>query len=65
VVIYFRAHLDSDTVLSTSPYAPRTSWGWNARALSKLVAVEPGQEIPIVSELRTIAGTQNLRVDLA
>jgi SAM-dependent methyltransferase len=65
VVIYFRAHLDDDTVLSTSPYAPRTSWGWNARALSKLVTVEPGQEIPIVSELRTIAGTQNLRVDLA
>ncbi len=65
VVIFFRAHLDEETVLSTSPYAPRTSWGWNARALSKLVRVERDQEIPIVSELRTIAGTQNLRVDLS
>ena len=65
VVVYFRAHLDEETFLSTSPWAPRTSWGWNARALSRLVAVEPGQEIPIVSELRTIAGSQNLHVDLA
>jgi predicted RNA methylase len=64
VVVYFRAHLDDDTFLSTSPYAPRTSWGWDARALGRLVAVEPGQEIPIVSELRTIAGVQKLRVDL-
>ncbi len=65
VLVYFRAHLDDETVLSTSPYAPRTSWARNARALSKLVAVEPGQEIPIVSELRTAAGSQNLFVDLA
>jgi SAM-dependent methyltransferase len=64
VVIYFRARLDDDTFLGNSPYAPRTSWGWNARALNKIVAVEPGQEIPLVSELRTIAGAQNLHVDL-
>jgi SAM-dependent methyltransferase len=64
VLVYFRAHLDGDTRLTTSPYAPKTSWAWNARALSKLVAVEPGQEIPIVSELRTTAGSQNLHVDL-
>lgn len=64
VLIYFRAHLDDDTVLSTSVYAPRTHWGWDARALSRLVAVEPGQEIPIVSELRTTVGSQNLHVDL-
>ncbi|HXA18367.1 MAG TPA: 50S ribosomal protein L11 methyltransferase [Thermoanaerobaculia bacterium] len=65
VVVYFRAHLDDDTFLSTSPYALRTSWGWNARALSKIVAVEPGQEIPLVSELRTTAGAQSLHIDLA
>src|SRR6185295_18113432 len=50
VAIYFRAHLDDDTVLGTSPYAPRTSWGWNARALSRLVVVEQGQELPLISE---------------
>jgi SAM-dependent methyltransferase len=65
VVVYFRAHLDEDTVLGTSPWGPRTHWGWDARALSRLVAVEPGQEIPLVSELRMMAGSQNLHVDLA
>jgi len=64
VVVYFRAHLDDDTVLSTSLHAPRTSWRWDARALSRLVAVEPGQEIGLASELRTTAGAQNLHVDL-
>jgi SAM-dependent methyltransferase len=65
VVVYFRAYLDEDTFLSTSPYALRTSWGWNTSALSKLVEVKPGQEIPLVSELRTTAGAQHLYVDLA
>jgi len=65
VVVYFRAHLDDETFLSTSPYAPRTTWGWNVRPLERLVAVEPGQEVPIVSELRTFAGVQSLRVGLA
>ncbi len=64
VVIYFRAHLDDDTFLSTSPYAPRTSWGWNAQPLERLVAVERGQEVPIVSEMRTFAGVQALHVGL-
>lgn len=65
VVVYFRAHLDEDTFLSNAPWAQRTSWGWNARGLERLVKVAPGQEIPIVSELRTIAGSQNLHVALA
>jgi SAM-dependent methyltransferase len=65
VLVYFRAHLDDDTILATSPWAPKTSWAWNARALNRLVAVEPGQEIPIVSELRTTIGAQSLHVDLA
>jgi SAM-dependent methyltransferase len=65
VVIYFRAHLDDDTVLGNSPRAPRTSWAWNGRALSRLVPVTPGQEIALVSELRSGIGTHSLRVDLA
>ena len=65
VLVYFRAQLDDDTVLGTSPYAPRTHWGWDARPLSRRVAVEPGQEVPLVSELQTTVAGQNLRVDLA
>jgi Ribosomal protein L11 methyltransferase (PrmA) len=65
VVVYFRAHLDDDTVLGNSPRAPRTHWAWDGRALSRLVPVTPGQEIALVSELRTGLGAQSLRVDLA
>jgi predicted RNA methylase len=65
VLVYFRAHLDDDTILGNSPRAPRTSWAWDARALSRLVPVEPGQEIALVSELQTSVGAQSLRLDLA
>lgn len=65
VLVYFRAHLDEETVLSTSPYAPRTSWEWDARPLERLVAVAPGQEIPITAELRTVLGIESLHVALA
>ncbi len=65
VVVYFRAHLDDDTVLGTSPRGPRTSWAWDGRPLSRLVPVEPGQEIALVSELRMSVGAQNLQLDLA
>lgn len=64
VVVYFRATLDDETILTNSPHAARTHWGWNARPLDRLVAVEPGQEIPIVSELRAGAGGQRLFVGL-
>jgi precorrin-6B methylase 2 len=65
VLVYFRAHLDEETILSNSPYAPRTSWDRNARALDRIVTVNPGQEIPIITERRTVAGTDTLYVGLA
>lgn len=65
LLVYFRAHLDEETVLSTSPYAARTGWAWNGRPLDRIVAVEPGQEIPIVTELRTHLGRDYLDVALA
>ena len=65
VLVYFRSHLDEETVLSNSPYAPRTSWDRNARALDRLVTVNPGQEIPIITERRTVAGADTLYVGLA
>lgn len=64
VLIYFRAHLDEETFLGTSPFAPRTCWVWNARPLDRLLAVSPGQEVPIVTELRTWLGVEHLRVAL-
>lgn len=65
VLVYFRAHLDDETILENSPWAPRTHWAWDGRALSRLVPVRPGQEIALVSELRTGVRAQSLRVDLA
>ncbi|HVG22823.1 MAG TPA: 50S ribosomal protein L11 methyltransferase [Thermoanaerobaculia bacterium] len=65
LLLYFRAHLDEETFLSTAPYAPRTSWAWDARPLDRLVTVEPGQDIPIVTELRTVLGMERLWVALA
>jgi ribosomal protein L11 methylase PrmA len=65
LLVYFRAHLDEDTILSTAPTAPRTSWAWDARPLDRLVVVEPGQNIPILTELRTVLGLERLRVALA
>jgi predicted RNA methylase len=64
LLVYFRAHLDEETILSTAPGAPRTSWGWDARPLDRLVAVEPGQEVPIVAELRTVLGLERIHVSL-
>lgn len=65
VLVYFRAQLDEETFLSTSPSAPRTCWAWNARALDRLLPVTPGEEVPIVTELRTVLGVEQLRVALA
>jgi protein arginine N-methyltransferase 1 len=64
VLVYFRAHLDDDVVLSTSPYAPPHSWRWSARPLDRLIAVEPGQEVPIRIEPRTVRGIEGVHVTL-
>ena len=65
VVLFFRAHLDEQTQLTTSPYAPQTHWGWDVRAFSKQIPVAAGDEVALVVELRAQAGTQGLVVRLA
>ena len=65
VLLYFRARLDEETVLSTAPDRPRTSWRWDARPLERLLAVEPGEEVPLKVELRTVRGLEVVEVALA
>lgn len=65
LVLYFRAHLDERTCLTTSPFAPKTHWGWMVRDLSRTIAVRPGDRVPIDAQVETIMGRQMLRVDLA
>ena len=65
VVLYFRAHLDETLTVTNSPFAPLTSWGWNAQPLARSVAVAAGDEVRLSVALRTAFGRQGLRVELA
>ncbi len=65
ITLYFRAHLDDATVITTSPFAPLTAWGRKVRTLSRRLAVEAGDEVPLDLELVFRHGWQRLLVDLA
>ncbi len=65
VVLFFRAHLDEQIQLTTSPHAPVTHWGWDVRTFSTPVPVSPGDEVALAVELRAPAGTHGLGVRLA
>lgn len=64
VAVYFRAHLDEDIQLATSPFAPITNWGRPVRMLSRRLPVAPGDEVALKVGLRTRRGRQHLDVDL-
>jgi protein arginine N-methyltransferase 1 len=65
LAIYFRAHLDEETQLTNSPFAPPTSWGSPVRPLSSRVQVAAGDEVSLRVQLRGRNGRQYLDVDLA
>jgi protein arginine N-methyltransferase 1 len=64
-VLFFRAHLDEQIQLTTSPLAPSTCWGWDVRLFSRRVAVAPGNEMALAIELQHRSGVQSLILDLA
>ncbi len=64
VLMFFRAHLDDRLQLSTSPYAPRTHWGWAVRDLPRAFHVKAGDEVQLGASLLTVAGRQRLKVEL-
>ncbi|MEA2604577.1 MAG: hypothetical protein QOF89_5569 [Acidobacteriota bacterium] len=63
-VVFFRAHLDEQIQLTTSPLAPVTSWGWSLRNFSKSLHVSPGDEVTLSLELGHRGGMQGMRFDL-
>jgi protein arginine N-methyltransferase 1 len=63
-VVFFRAHLDEQTQLTTSPLAPPTCWGWSLRHFSKRVQVSPGGEVTLTVEIGHRGGVQGLKLDL-
>lgn len=65
VVLYFRAHLDERICLSTSPFAPKTHWGWFVRDLSHSIPVRVGERVALKARVDTVLGQQQLRVELA
>lgn len=65
LAIYFRAHLDEDIQLATSPFAPLTSWGRFLRPLSGRLTVAAGDEVRLRVELKSRRGRQRLDIDLA
>ena len=65
VVIFFRACLDEQISLTSSPFSPKTSWRWKVQDLSRTIDVSAGDEIELVSTLRLFMGRQKLFVDLA
>jgi hypothetical protein len=65
IALFFRAHLDEHTWITNSPFVPRTSWSWDIRPLSRDVAVQPGDEIPLATNLDLHSSRPILNVDLA
>ena len=64
LAVYFRAHLDEETVLSTSPTSPWTHWGWDVRSLARERAVLPGESLSVSVASRHYQGVQRVTVDL-
>jgi GNAT superfamily N-acetyltransferase/SAM-dependent methyltransferase len=64
ILIYFRTYFDQGHALATSPFTPRTHWGWSQRDLSRVVGVRTGDKVPVVSEVVEAGGLQRLRVAL-
>ncbi|HEX3127661.1 MAG TPA: 50S ribosomal protein L11 methyltransferase [Thermoanaerobaculia bacterium] len=65
LVLWFRAHLDERICLTTSPFAPKTHWGWSLRDFSRTVSVRPGDRVALRAEVGTAMGRQQLQVSLA
>ncbi|HYG65053.1 MAG TPA: 50S ribosomal protein L11 methyltransferase [Thermoanaerobaculia bacterium] len=65
IAVFFRAHLDEQVQLTTSPHAPPTHWGWTIQNLNRRVPVSPGDQVEIALELKDETGTQLVSLDLA
>ncbi len=62
LALYFRAHLDERTVISTSPLAPPTHWGHDLRPVAGR-AVSAGDRITLNVDIDTVQGHPCLKVE--
>ena len=63
VQIFFRAHLDEQTLLTNSPFTHMTHWGRMSRYLEKSIAVKSGETIALAAVLKTVNGKQVVTVE--
>jgi protein arginine N-methyltransferase 1 len=64
VVLFFRAHLDETLILSTSPYGPPTTWGYDVRAFAQRMPVSPGMQVPMALGVEHVLGRQRVSLEL-
>ncbi len=64
LILYFKAHLDAHTVLSTGPFAPLTTWGRRVMPVRRPLAVSRGHAIHVEGRLQTRLGKQTLQVEV-
>jgi SAM-dependent methyltransferase len=64
LLVYFHAELDEGVTLSTSPFAPRTHWGWSLRELPAAVQVQAGDPITVRARIDTIDGNERVITEL-
>jgi hypothetical protein len=50
VLMFFRAHLDEQTVLSTSPFEEPTHWGWRLFRFPSSYPVRAGDHVAFTAE---------------
>jgi protein arginine N-methyltransferase 1 len=64
LLVYFTAELDESLVLSTSPFAPRTHWGWSLRDLPRALDVKAGERLTVRARIDTIDGNERVIADV-
>jgi type I protein arginine methyltransferase len=64
ILVYFRAYFERNHVLATSPFTPRTHWGWALTDLARVASVRTGEKVSLRSEVVDTGGWQRLRVGL-
>lgn len=62
ILIYFKAYLDEELTISTSPFAPLTHWRRDIRELPEIINVVKGEKIKIYAELGEENGRQKLKL---
>lgn len=65
VAVGFRAYLDEEFQLATTPYGPRTHWWWHVHDLPRSFRVEPGDCVTLRARVVTVGHEDQLQLALA